>query len=77
MSQIIKEFYDNGYGVSVIDHGYGRENGLYELVVLRGNARKSSICYDTPITDDVLGYLAWDEVTDLREQVKALPLEPA
>ena len=46
--------FDNGYGASVIKspYSYGGNQDLYELAVIKDDA----ICYDTPITDDVLGY---------------------
>jgi hypothetical protein len=55
--------FDNGFGVSVIKtlFSYGGEKGLYELAVLDSSG---SITYDTTITDDVLGYLSEDEVTE-------------
>jgi hypothetical protein len=55
--------FDNGYGVSVIktSFSYGGKKGLYELAVLDSSG---SITYDTTITDDVLGYLSEDEVTE-------------
>lgn len=61
--------FPNGYGASVIDDGYGAEAGLYELAVLRGG----HIVYDTPITDDVLGWLTEDQVTEALDQIEALP----
>jgi hypothetical protein len=65
----MKTFFENGYGVSVISHGYGGDVGLKELAVLHGGR----ICYDTPITDDVMGHLTGAEVLDIIEQVKQLP----
>ena len=74
-----KHFFGNGYGVSVVRFSgmfgggsYGFEEGLYELAVLKGNKDDWSICYDTPITDDVRGHLTEDEVTDLLTQVENL-----
>jgi hypothetical protein len=54
-----KHFFDNGYGVSIIQspNSYGGDEGLYELAVLKGNEDKFKLCYDTYITDDVLGHL--------------------
>ncbi|NBW77279.1 MAG: hypothetical protein EBR34_16025 [Sphingomonadaceae bacterium] len=62
--------FNNGYGASVIktDRSYGGKDGLYELAVIYNN----DICYDTPITDDVLGYLTEGEVTDLLQKIEAL-----
>lgn len=65
----MKTFFENGYGVSVISHGYGGDVGLKELAVLHGG----SICYDTPITNDVMGHLTGEEVAEIIEQVKQLP----
>lgn len=65
--------FPNGYGVSVIRGlgSYGNERGLYELAVCVGP--NQHLCYDTPITDDVLGYLTEDDVTRLLGEVEALP----
>ncbi len=61
--------FENGYGASVITNGYGSKEGLEELAVMH-NGR---LCYKTPITDDVMGYLTQGEVNVLLEQIKALP----
>ena len=63
-------FFDNGYGASVIrsPHSYGGNQDLYELAVIKDDA----ICYDTPITDDVIGYLTEDDVTKYLGQIQNL-----
>jgi hypothetical protein len=68
-----KQFFSNGYGVSVIAHGYGSDDGLYELAVIKGTEGDWGLCYTTPITDDVLGWLTEADVDNYIEQVKALP----
>jgi hypothetical protein len=67
-------FFANGYGVSVLigGHCYGDGSTPYELAVLKGNAEKFDLCYDTPITNDVLGYLTPEEVTDYMIEVQKL-----
>jgi hypothetical protein len=62
--------FPNGFGASVINDGYGSADGLLELAVL--NAR-GHITYETPITDDVLGYLTGIQVADALDQIAALP----
>lgn len=68
--------FDNHYGVSVIQnpYSYGGREGLYELAVIRmtPDMKYSELCYDTPITNDVLGYLTPEEVTDIMKQVSEL-----
>ena len=62
--------FDNGYGASVITGGiaYCNEAQPYELAVLKHD----ELCYDTPITDDVIGYLTSDEVYDLLDRIEQL-----
>jgi hypothetical protein len=69
--------FPNGYGVDVVwgANTYGASQGLWELAVVKpkGFTGEFEIIYDTPITDDVIGYLDDDEVVDLAREVKALP----
>lgn len=68
--------FENGYSASVIQspYSYGGDQGLYELAVIHDG----KLCYDTPITNDVLGHLTEDDVTRLLGEVAALPaVQPA
>ena len=62
--------FDNGYEVSVVKspHSYGGDKGLYELAVFKDG----EITYATPITDDVMGYLRPEDVTDVMEKIQQL-----
>jgi len=62
--------FDNGYEASVVksDYTYGGKNGLYELAVFKDG----EICYDTPVTDDVIGYLRPEDVTDVMAKIQQL-----
>ena len=69
----------NGRGDYTIEHApnrncrsYGGDEGLWE-VALMGPA--GNIRYDTPVTDDVLGYLTDDEVLDLADIVSGWETE--
>jgi hypothetical protein len=63
--------FENGFGVSVICHkySYGGKDGLYELAVLD---TEGEITYGTPITDDVIGYLTEEGVTQLITEIQLL-----
>ena len=63
--------FENGYGASVVkgEYTYGGKDGLYELAVLDSNG---DLTYDTPITNDVLGHLSEDEVTEVLKQIQNL-----
>ena len=63
--------FDNGYGVSVVSHtySYGGKDGLFEVAVLDEDG---DLTYNTPVTNDVIGFLNPDEVTDIMEQVQNL-----
>jgi hypothetical protein len=67
-----KHFFDNGYGISVVKFrgSYGYEQGLYESAVLKGTEEKYEICYDSAITDDVLGYQTEEEVEVLLYEIE-------
>ena len=62
--------FPNGYGASVIKHkgSYGGAQGLWELAVLKGE----ELCYNTPITDDVLGRLNDPEVDNILLKISKL-----
>jgi hypothetical protein len=54
-----------GYGISAI-----RMSGAWEIAVLKDG----SLCYDTPITGDVIPGLEWDEVVEIAKEIASLPL---
>ena len=62
--------FDNGYGASVVCNfgTYGAKNGLFEVAVLKNG----EMCYDTPITSDVVGWLDFGGVADILNKIKAL-----
>lgn len=66
--------FDNGYGASVIKgkHTYGGSEGLWELAVIQWNEDNYELTYDTPITDDVIGYLTEDKVKYYLKQIEEL-----
>ena len=63
--------FENGYGASVVQtpYTYGGDKGLYELAVLDNDGH---LTYETPITNDVIGYLNEDEVTETLKQIQQL-----
>lgn len=63
--------FDNGYGASVVKHefSYGGKDGLYELAVLD---KDGELCYDTSVTNDVIGYLRPEDVTDVMKKIQQL-----
>jgi hypothetical protein len=64
--------FDNGYGVSVVrgPYSYGGKLGLYELAVLDSDGY---VCYDTPITSDVIGFLKPEDVSKHMIEIQELP----
>ena len=62
--------FPNGYGASIIrhDYSYGGPEGLYELAVLKDGL----LCYNTPITDDVVGWCDENEITELLLEIQKL-----
>lgn len=62
--------FDNGYGVSVITGRMFYTSGAtpYEVAVLKNGA----LCYDTPVTEDVIGWNTSEDVTKIMAQVQTL-----
>ncbi len=62
--------FDNGYSVSVIQGTFSYTDGTneYELAI----KKHGKFCYDTPITNDVLGHLSKEEVTEVMKKVQEL-----
>lgn len=69
--------FENGYGASIVKHmySYGHEDDLWELAVTvfpHKDAKWSKLCYNTPITDDVLGSKTDDEIREILNEIKEL-----
>lgn len=71
--------FENGYGASVVRHfgSYGGSEGLWELAVIKWNDDLFrqfdwDLCYSTPITDDVIGYLEEDQVNTVLSFIEKL-----
>lgn len=68
--------FSNGYGLSVVRFpgSYGYEFGQYECAVIKfkQDSEEFQIVYNTPITDDVVGFCCRQEVEELLKKVEAL-----
>jgi hypothetical protein len=76
-----KIFVPNGYGVSVVRFktphnvlygSYTSNDNEWEVAILKGNENEWEICYDTEITDDVIGHQTEGEVTWIMVKVQQL-----
>lgn len=64
-------FFPNGYGASVVT-GFGTYG--VEMAVLKGVIGDWDLTYDTPVTDDVIGYVESAEaLSALLRQISLLP----
>lgn len=65
-----KHEFPNGYGVSVLtgEMFYTSIDGPFEVAILFNG----DVCYDTPITSDVLGHQTADDVEDVMRRVEEL-----
>lgn len=63
--------FENGYGISVVqgEYTYGGKKGLYEIAILDEDG---NLCYDSEITNDVIGYLTELEVSDYMIKIQKL-----
>jgi hypothetical protein len=63
--------FPNGYGASVVtgEMYYTDPDHPYEVAVFH----KGELCYDTPLTDDVLGHQTEEDVDEILRQIELLP----
>ena len=63
--------FENGLGASIVktSFSYGGKNGLYEVAVLDTDGE---ITYETAVTDDVIGHLTPEQVTETMAFIQAL-----
>jgi hypothetical protein len=69
-------FFENGYGASVVGGRwglYGDGESTFELAVLKGNEDNWDLTYDTPVTDDVIGWQSKAQIESLLNEIKSLP----
>lgn len=61
--------FKNGYGVSVLFGEAFYSNGIdtYEVAILKDG----SLCYTTPLTDDVLGNQTREEVDEILKEIQS------
>ena len=64
-----KVMFQNGFGASIITGGYSEKGHPYELAVIDENGLR----YDTPITDNVIGWLNKSEVMEILIKISKLP----
>ena len=66
--------FPNDYGASIVRlyGSYGYEQGLWEMAVIRFEGEGWGLTYDTPITDDVMGYLNENDVVSHLQDIQKL-----
>jgi hypothetical protein len=61
--------FPNGYGLSIINGPFAYcDSNTFEVAI----TRDGSLCYDTPITDDVLGYQTLEDIEALMKKVEMI-----
>lgn len=71
--------FKNGYGASLVRHfgSYGGSKGLWEIAVIKWTDQYErsvdwDLCYSTPITENVIGYLKEDQVNTILSFIEKL-----
>lgn len=60
--------FNNNYGISVVNGpNFYCDQDTYEVAVLRNNC----LYYDTPITDDVLGYQTPEDIDEIMKELQS------
>ena len=67
--------FDNGYGASIIrnEYSYGDELAVTTYKNTNSDINDFELCYNTPITRDVLGHLTPSDIEVLLIKIAALP----
>lgn len=65
--------FENGYGANIArgPYTYGGPKGLWELAVTKKTRDGWDLCYDTPITHDVMN-MEYDDVVNTLEDISCL-----
>ena len=66
--------FDNGFGASIVRNpfSYGGGDGYFELAVIKGTLEEYDLVYDTPITNDVLGWLDLNDIPEILDDISKL-----
>jgi len=78
-----KIFFPNGYGLSVVrfkapgGYRYGSYTNdiTWEVGIIKGTPKKWELCYDTDITNDVLGHQTEEDINKIIKHIMRLPNE--
>lgn len=62
--------FPNGYGISFVEHSFSY--GLEAAIIKYRDEDDWDLCYDSGITDDVIGYMGEDDIVPLCEKVSKL-----
>ena len=70
----LQVYYPNDYGISVafFPGSYGYYDNLFEVAVLIKKDNNYCICYNTHITEDVIGYCNEEDVLKIANQIQRL-----
>ncbi len=68
-----REFYKNGYGVSIVPDF--NDIDLYEIAVLKGTEEEYELCFDTYITNDVIKGLTLIEAHTIAKEISEIKEE--
>jgi hypothetical protein len=66
---------DNGFGASIVrnDISHGKEDGKYELGVIKFEGDNWKLHYDNPVANgDVIGWLSMDDINALLVKIGEL-----
>ena len=70
-------FFPNGYGISVVRNGLSRTTAnTWEIAIIKGDENNYDLCFNTPITNNVIGYCSEEEVSNIMKQIQDLSLYP-